>query len=199
MRRWMAAAAAVLAALTASACGGSAEESNTGRQASSTRGFNDADVRFATDMLPHHAQALSMVDLTHGKRLSPGVTALAEDIRMAQGPEIERMAALLRQWGKPVPATGRDHVGHHAGETDEHEMPGMASSDDLKELSRANGRSFERLFLTLMVEHHRGAITMAEDQLDSGENASARQLARSIATGQQQEIERMETMLADLR
>ena len=198
MRRWIAALAAVLAALTASACG--ADPSGGGADRSRTTGeFNEADVRFTNEMLPHHAQALSMVDLSYGKRLRPEMTALVEDIRMAQGPEIEQLAALLRQWGKPVPATGRDHVGHHLGGSGDHTMPGMASFQQLKELRRSNGRAFEQLFLTLMIEHHRGAITMAEEQLDAGQNTEALELARAIVTGQEQEIERMESMLADLR
>ena len=70
---------------------------------------NDADVAFATDMIQHHAQALSMVDLTEGRTLDPEVKQLAEDIRATQAPEIEKMADWLQDWDEKVPATMRDH------------------------------------------------------------------------------------------
>ena len=165
-----------------------------------SRRFNGADVTFATEMVQHHAQALIMVDAAYGKRLRPEVAALADDIRMAQGPEIEQMVGLLRDWGKPVPATGRDHVGHHDAAGGHHAagMPGMASARELTALDRAEGRGFERRFLTLMIDHHRGAITMAESQLDDGKNREAREIASRIATGQRREIDRMEQLLAEL-
>lgn len=183
---------ATLAAVVAlvAACG----DDTTTEPAPDPQGFNNADVQFATDMIPHHAQALSMVDLTMGKNLSPKVLALAEEIRMAQSPEIERMVRWLTRWGKPIPRTGRDHSGHDMGPMD---MPGMATMDDLAALEGADGRNFERMFLTMMIEHHQGAIQMARTELSNGQNAAAKGLAQDIVRGQQGEIARMEQLLRD--
>ena len=92
-------------ALTLTACGNDEPASDTSAQVSETD-HNDADVQFATDMIQHHAQALSMVDLTVDRTLDPEVQQLADDIREAQGPEIE----VRRQLG---PVTGRPGRGHH--------------------------------------------------------------------------------------
>ncbi len=153
--------------------------------------FNDADVQFATDMIAHHAQALSMVDLTVDKDISPQVEALADDIRMAQTPEIEQMAGWLEGWGEPVPATGRDHAGHDMAAMD---MPGMASMDDMAALENADGPEFEQMFLSMMTEHHQGAIEMAQTELDEGANPAAKKLAQEIISAQEQEIAQMQQL-----
>lgn len=198
MKRILALLTAVVAALAVlTACGGdetSGHGSAGGHESAEGQGFNDADVRFATDMIPHHAQALSMVDLTVGKDLSPEMQALADDIRSAQSPEIEQMAAWLEKWGEPVPETGRDHAGHDMGAPD---MPGMASMEDMVALEKATGSEFEQMFLTMMIDHHQGAMEMAQMELDEGENAAAKELAQEIITAQQQEITTMQGLLAN--
>ena len=96
-------------ALTLTACGNDDDtSSDTSAQLSATD-HNDADVAFATDMIQHHAQALSMVDLTVDRTLDPEVQQLAEDIREAQGPEIETMSDWLQDWDEEILATMRDH------------------------------------------------------------------------------------------
>jgi uncharacterized protein (DUF305 family) len=117
-------------ALTLSACGDD-DNRDTSAQVSTTE-HNDADVTFATDMLQHHAQALSMVDLTLNRTLDPEVQGLADDIREAQGPEIETMADWLTDWDEEIPETMRDHAnaGHDPGDSregmeDDMDMPGM--------------------------------------------------------------------------
>lgn len=192
MKRILALVATLVATLTLlSACGGNETSADNG---SAGQGFNDADVQFATDMIPHHAQALSMVDLTVDRELSPEVEALADEIRSAQSPEIEQMAAWLEKWGEPIPETSRDHAGHEMGAMD---MPGMASMEDMAALKNATGAEFEQMFLTMMIEHHQGAIEMAQIELDEGENAAAKDLAQDIITGQQREITTMQQLLAD--
>ena len=180
--------ALLAAAMTITACG----DDSANEPAVGGRGFNAADVQFATDMIPHHAQALSMVDMTAGKDINPAVAALAEKIRMAQTPEIERMAGWLHKWGKPIPRTGRDHSGHGAPPMD---MPGMASMEDMAALEQADGHEFEQMFLTMMIDHHRGAIQMAKTELAQGENLAAKRLAQDIIEDQRQEIRRMEKLL----
>jgi len=184
-------AAAVLGLALLTACGGD----DASDVATSDQGFNDADVQFATEMIPHHAQALEMVTLTIDRDLSPEVQALADDIMAAQTPEVERMTAWLREWDKPIPSTSLDHSGDAMADMDM-DMPGMASAEEMAALKGAQDAEFERMFLTMMIEHHKGAIEMAQAELDNGQNAEAKQLAQDIIDTQQQEIERMSQLLA---
>lgn len=165
--------------------------------------FNDADVDFATGMIPHHAQALVMVDLTRGRDLSPEVQKLADDIQAAQGPEIEQMVDWLNDWDKPVPETMRDHAnaedhgmsGHDMGD-DSSDMPGMMTEEEMSDLEAAQGREFETMWLEMMIEHHEGAIEMAKDEQADGVFEPAKELAESIESSQQSEIDHMNELLA---
>jgi uncharacterized protein (DUF305 family) len=165
--------------------------------------FNDADVEFSTDMIPHHAQALVMVDLTRGRDISPELQKLTADIPAAQGPEIERMVGWLTAWGQPVPETMRDHTnaedhgmsGHEMGD-DSSDMAGMMTDEELSELEAAQDDEFETMWLEMMIEHHRGAIEMAKDEQSEGAFAPAKELAASIETSQQGEIDHMNELLA---
>ncbi|WP_183093938.1 DUF305 domain-containing protein [Nocardioides stalactiti] len=171
--------------------------SNHGSTVPESEDFNQTDVDFATDMIQHHAQALSMVDLTEGRDLSPELTTLAEQIRMAQGPEIETMVDWLRDWDQPIPETSRDHVNAHGdGEMEMgSDMPGMMSADQMADLEAASGLEFEQLFLTMMIEHHEGAIEMAETEQEDGEHPDAVALAEVIEEAQTAEIATMKELL----
>jgi uncharacterized protein (DUF305 family) len=175
-------------------CGGDDETARPAASHTAANGdvFNDADALFASDMLQHHAQALSMVDLTVGRDLDPGLAALAEDIRSAQAPEIQVFTEWLTAWDRPVPETVRDHANAHDDGAD----PGNGhSGDDLAELEAASGAEFRRLWLELMIEHHEGAVDMAGDEVERGEFGPAIELAESIADSQGAEIDRMTEML----
>jgi uncharacterized protein (DUF305 family) len=188
--------ALLTAALVLAACG-SDEPAHETHSSSSQDKFNDADVTFATDMIPHHAQALVMVDLTRGRTLDPKVSALTEAIQMAQTPEIEQMTTWLTDWHKPIPATMRDHVnaeGHGRMEMDS-EMPGMMTGEQMSDLDAAKGPAFQRLWLEMMIEHHQGAIEMAKTEQSAGRFAPAIGLAKSIESSQQKEIDLMESLL----
>ena len=167
--------------------------------------FNNADVDFATAMIPHHAQALAMVDLTRGRELSPQVRQLTEEIQAAQGPEIEKMVDWLTAWEQPVPETMRDHAnaedsdgmgGHDMDDESDSDMPGMMTDEDLADLESAQGPEFEDMWLEMMIEHHEGAIEMAKDEQADGVFKPAISLAESIATSQQAEIDHMRELLA---
>ena len=169
--------AAAAAALTLTLAGCSASESSTDGNA-----YNDADVDFASDMIQHHAQALQMVDLTLGRKLDAEVVTLTEQIRTAQAPEIEKMADWLEDWDQPVPETSRDHANAHAQEHGESvemdtDMPGMLSAKELESLEGASGPEFQNMWLEMMIEHHEGAVEMAEAQVQEGSNAKAVALA----------------------
>ncbi|WP_416956811.1 DUF305 domain-containing protein [Nocardioides sp. T5] len=159
---------------------------------------NDADIGFATEMIPHHADALVMVDMTQGRDLSPEFARLTEDIRDAQAPEIEMMADWLTDWGEEVPETSRDHVNSHMG-ADDGDM-GMGDGmemdpDDLAELRDSGAGMFESMWMRMMIEHHEGAIEMAETEQADGLFPDAIALAESIESSQTAEIELMEELI----
>jgi uncharacterized protein (DUF305 family) len=171
----------------------------------STTEHNDADIGFATDMIQHHAQALTMVDLTAGRTLDPEVQQLAEDIRAAQTPEIEEMTHWLTSWGEDIPETIRDHTNADGGSGDMgsmdgddmgEDMPGMMTQDALKELEDAADAEFQDMWLAMMIEHHTGAIQMATTEQEDGQYASAVDLAGQIIDSQTTEIETMNRLLA---
>lgn len=175
--------AALLAALTVSACGG--HEAATGRA---------GDIVFAQDMIPHHEQALEMSALALAADASPEVTALAKKIQAAQDPEIVLMRSWLRDWG----AEELPHSGGPGEESDghEHEMPGMATGEQLLALAEARGAEFDALWIDLMVAHHEGAIEMAEQVAQTTDDLEVQALAAEIIATQAQEIERMQGLQA---
>lgn len=189
--------AVVLAATSVVAGCGDTDESPKNETHTAANGdeFNDADVAFASDMIAHHAQALAMVDLTTGREIDPELAALAEQIRMAQAPEIEQLTTWLTDWDRPIPETVRDHANAHGdGEVDS-EMPGMMSAEEMHELEESQGAEFEELWLELMIEHHEGAVEMAEDEQSDGTFAPALELAAEIESAQQDEISTMKDLL----
>jgi uncharacterized protein (DUF305 family) len=205
LKKMTAAAAATILLLGFTACGddGSASEAQAEQTAPNGDVFNDADVDFATAMIPHHAQALAMVDLARGRALSPEVQKLSEDIGTAQVPEVEQMVDWLTAWDKPVPETMLDHTnaedggmgGHEMGD-DSSDMPGMMTDQEISELEAAQGQEFETMWLEMMIEHHQGAIEMAKDEQADGAFGPAKELAESIATSQQAEIDHMNELLS---
>lgn len=153
---------------------------------SSTAKFNDPDVAVATNMIPHHKQAIEMADLVLGKTgVDPRVTTLAENIKAAQGPEIETMTAWLKDWGQSTDMGGMNH-------------DGMMSDDDMAALETASGAEASRLFLQQMTQHHQGAIDMAQQELDTGKNPDALALAQKIIDAQTAEITTMQDILNTL-
>jgi uncharacterized protein (DUF305 family) len=199
LKRLAVATAAITALAGLAACGTNDEKTGSatsGEQSSAA--FNKADVTFATSMIPHHQQALEMVDLMNGRQLDPAVQELAGQIEKAQSPEIDTMSGWLRDWGKPVPATsGSSDDSHDMGGMDmgSHDMPGMMTADEMTGLKQAGGTEFQTMWLQMMIRHHEGAITMAKTELSDGKNPDARKLAQSIIDGQQAEIDQMNQLL----
>lgn len=196
--------AAVLAAaaLVLTACGSGNGDPSSSSTIPSSADFNDADVLFATDMIPHHAQALVMVDMTRGRSLDPEFSKLTEQILAAQGPEIQTMTGWLQDWDQPVPETMRDHVNADEGSSDMggmnmggSDMPGMMSDQDLADLDAASGSTFETMWLQMMITHHEGAIEMAKTEVSDGEYPASIDLATSIETSQAKEITQMKALL----
>jgi uncharacterized protein (DUF305 family) len=187
-RTLLAAAAATLLMLTG--CSGDGEETTTtdGSGAAATE-HNDADVRFAQDMIPHHEQALEMAE---SAAASADVRELAAAIAAAQGPEIETMTSWLEDWGEEVPS-GTNHADMGHGGMDE--MPGMMDAEQMGALSGAMGADFDSMWLEMMIEHHGGAVEMAKVQQEDGQYAEAVALAERIEADQLAEIEVMRALL----
>ncbi|OMC00777.1 DUF305 domain-containing protein [Mycobacterium sp. NS-7484] len=156
-----------------------------------TETHNDADVMFAQHMIPHHQQAVEMSDVLLAKPdIDAQVRDLATQIKDAQAPEIAQMQDWLTQWGNPpMPPMDHGDMGH---------MQGMVSEADMTALREAQGVEAAKLFLTHMIAHHEGAITMAKDEIRDGKNPAALELARTIVSTQQQEIDAMKQKLAAL-
>ena len=157
--------------------------------------FGDADTAFAQQMIPHHQQAVAMAVLAETRAADPEVKKLAGQIKAAQDPEIATMTGWMTAWGKPMPMASTDHGMDMGGGT---AMPGMMSGADMTKLAAATGKNFDKEFLTMMIAHHEGAITMAKDQVTNGKNADAIALAKQIITAQEAEIATMKTILARL-
>ncbi|SNX56571.1 uncharacterized protein SAMN06272735_1024 [Streptomyces sp. TLI_55] len=146
---------------------------------------NSADVSYARMMIVHHTQALEMTELAPDRAASTQVKKLAERIAAAQGPEIDAMESWLTSYGKDPKGGAHDHAS----------MPGMATEAQLKKLKAAKGKAFDQLFLTLMITHHEGALTMATDVKGQGNNIRIEEMADDVVAQQTSEISRMRDML----
>jgi len=186
---------AIVLAIGVAGCG--SEDGSAGSD--STSAHNSADVAFATDMIPHHAQAIEMADMALTRAEDTDVIDLAGQIKAAQDPEIEAMSGWLEAWGEEVPDLGDDMSGmdHDMSGMDD-SMPGMMSESDMQGLADSSGAAFDRMWLTMMIEHHEGAISMAETELSDGKSAEAKSLADDIIEGQQAEVTTMQGLLDDL-
>ncbi len=189
------AAVLAFAGCVTTAGGGMGHDGHATAGADAAADANAADVMFAQMMIPHHEQAIEMSGLILAKDgVDPEVVDLAEEIAAAQGPEIEQMESWLEEWGVPsmmdADDMDADDMGAMGG------MGGMLTDEELDELEAADGSTGTTLFLEGMIEHHEGAIDMAEQHQENGENAEALALSASIIETQTAEIERMREMLA---
>ncbi len=144
----------------------------------------EADVAFIRMMIVHHGQAVVMSDLAPSRASDARVKSLASRIRAAQTGEITLMRDWLRR-NKKLPASGHDH----------HSMPGMITPDELEDLESSRSTAFDRLYLTLMIKHHEGALEMADTLLATGTDTTTIQLAKDVVATQQAEINRMRALL----
>lgn len=176
---------------------GSIPDAAVDRADSLRHSYTEADAAFMRGMIHHHAQALVMSEMvpTHGA--SRSIQTLASRIINGQKGEITLMRAWLHDHGEPAPEVAPDGTiagGHHGT----HRMPGMLTDKQMAELDAARGYEFDLLFLTYMVRHHQGAITMVENLLASqgaAQNETVFKLASDIGADQASEIDRMQAML----
>jgi uncharacterized protein (DUF305 family) len=190
------------AALTLAACITIDRSDSDGDDSSSSASkHNDADVEFAQNMIPHHAQAIVMSSMARKQAKDPELRRLAADIQAAQEPEIEQMSGWLKAWDEDVPR-GMDGMGdgdHDMGDMgdmmDDGDMPGMMTGRQMMKLGESSGFTFDRMWLQMMIEHHEGAIEMAKTEQRDGLSIDAIELAESIESSQTAEIATMTSML----
>lgn len=212
LRRTAAAAGVLTLALGLAACGSDDGHDGHGSDASAVQTarngdeFNQADVDFATAMIPHHAQAVQMANLAADRPLPAQLRTLVDGVHTTQVAEVETMVTWLTDWGQEIPATSMDHVnGGHGEDMDDMSdmdhmddgdaMPGMMSAEEMTSLAQASDADFPELWMTMMVEHHEGAIAMAEAEQDAGHFPDAVELAGAIIDAQRAEIATMEDLL----
>lgn len=171
------------------------------------RTYTPADVAFMAGMIHHHAQALVMSRMAPSHGASASLQVLAKRIINAQNDEIHLMQRWLRERGEPVPDPEGDggHMagGDHAAGHGDHDpmMPGMLTTEQMAALDAARGEEFDRLYLSLMIQHHQGALTMVEELVASPGGAREEavfKLASDIGADQASEVTRMQTMLRDM-
>lgn len=150
-----------------------------------TSRHNDQDITFAQGMIRHHQQAIEMAGLAEDRASSSAVKQLATSIERAQRAEIEQMTEWLRSWGASTPTSDPEQ---HMGE-------GMVSPQDIKKLAAMSGAPFDKAFLTMMINHHQGAIPMAKAEQTGGLSREAKNLAGNIADAQSAEIIKMRGLL----
>ena len=160
--------------------------------------FAHDDVAFMQMMIPHHAQALTMSKLASTRAESPEVKSIARRILAAQRPEILTMAAWLENKGVAVPSAKDDPADFDHGEHGHDTMHGMLTDAQLADLRNASGAEFDRLYLEGMIQHHEGAITMADAVATGGTDVQVTEIANEIVIGQGAEIDRMKALLAGL-
>ena len=191
--RTLALIASLATTLAVAACGTDSHDGMSGMNGmgsaspSSASGSSTAaasDVMFAQMMVPHHQQAVDMADLALARAQSPQLKSLATTIKAAQGPEISTMNGWLGRWGAPA-SSGMDHG-----------VDGMMTDADMARLRQASGAEFDRLWLTMMIAHHEGAVTMARDALATTRDTGVRTLAQAVVEGQTREISTMKAMLS---
>ena len=162
--------------------------------------YTRADAHFMSGMIGHHAQAVLIAGWAPSRGASQAIQRLTERVVVGQGDEIALMQAWLRDRKEPVPDADPAHYGM-AGMDHAKLMPGMLTAEQLAALDRARGPEFDRLFLTYMIQHHEGAITMVDQLMGSAGAAQDEivfKLASDIYADQTTEIDFMSKMLAQL-
>jgi uncharacterized protein (DUF305 family) len=153
-------------------------------------------------MIHHHAQALVMAGWASSHDASPSIQTLSQRIFISQTDEIGLMQTWLRDVGEPVPQPNPKGMRMVMNGV-EHDMlmPGMLTDAQLEELDRARGADFDRLFITFMIQHHYGALSMVETLFASHggtEDERIYKFASDVFADQTSEIDRMESTLAQM-
>jgi uncharacterized protein (DUF305 family) len=170
------------------------------------RPVDAADVSFMQGMIMHHSQAVEMTELLRTRSHNKDIQALGQRISISQSDEIKYMKQWLEDRGKPV------EMSHDRGDMKEmghnHDMnmdampmmmPGMLSPQQMEALAKATGPAFDHLFLTGMIQHHTGALTMVQDLFDTpgaGQDNVLFDFATDVDNTQRAEIRIMQGLLS---
>jgi uncharacterized protein (DUF305 family) len=149
--------------------------------------YNEADVRFSQEMIPHHWQTIHIAALVADRSTDQYVRGLAEEITKEEGADIRLMAGWLRTWNVPVPSESAA-----AG----HDMPGMISQSEISALEGRSGASFDKLWLTSLAKHLDTGVAMARKAVESGTHKGTKELAQRIVKGQEATIGEITRRLA---
>lgn len=196
-RTLLALVASTAVAASLAACGGGDGKAATTASPSSSAAPSKAssvpgragDITFAQQMIPHHQQAVQMADMAlRNGTASAKVKSLAMQIKKAQAPEIATMTGWLKSWKAPQ-KSGMSGMG------DMGSMDGMMSGEEMSGLGAAKGAAFDKQWVTLMIAHHRGAVTMSNSVLKTTSTQQVKSLAQEIITAQNGEIKTMQAML----
>ncbi|HEX3275047.1 MAG TPA: DUF305 domain-containing protein [Gemmatimonadales bacterium] len=160
----------------------------------------EADAEFMTGMIAHHSQAIVMAGWAPSHGASPELQVLAARIINAQHDEIATMQRWLGDQGLPVPEAKPGPMKMKMNGV-EHEMlmPGMLTEEQMHQLDQARGEAFDSLFLTFMIQHHKGAVSMVQQLFGSygaAQDEVVFKFANDVSVDQSTEIARMEKMLA---
>jgi len=161
-----------------------------------------ADVQFMQGMIMHHAQAVEMTALIESHTENRAVRSLGARISRSQSDEIQFMKRWLTSRGQPVSESMADMPHTNMSHGAMGLMPGMLTAEQMEALRKANGQEFDNLFLTGMIQHHGGALTMVKDLFDTagaGQDAELFNFATDVDSGQRAEIRIMQSMLKKKR
>jgi uncharacterized protein (DUF305 family) len=163
-------------------------------------GYTAADVAFVQGMIHHHAQALAMTSLVPARTSREDMRLLAERIEVSQKDEIAAMQRWLASRGETAPDPDPMHVQHGAGSSPH--MPGMLTPEEMTQLASAKGMAFDQAFLTFMIRHHEGALTMVKELFatpGAAQDAQLFEFASEVDADQRAEIARIRALLAKIR
>ncbi len=161
----------------------------------SDNNFIDADVKFMQGMIHHHSQALVMVRMIPTHTKTPELASMGQKIQLSQGGEIEAMTEWLTVRKQTVPMMMADGTVMDHG--DMAPMPGMLTPDQMKKLDAARNATFDELFLTGMIQHHKGALKMVADlrEAGGGKELNIGDFLNEVDNDQRMEIVRMYGLL----
>lgn len=184
---------ALLMAVALSSCGNSAVDAHSASTTTKLAAHNAADVEFVRNMIPHHQQAVVLGAMVPSRTANPEVRMMATHISADQQAEIWTMNGLLASWGEPIePPDTPDHGMEMSGMP----MKGMVDQATLDKLRTLDDEAFDTLWVTSMIGHHQGAITMAQDEIAHGQSPDAVHVATLIVTAQQREIAMMTHLIS---
>ena len=139
---------------------------------------------FAQRMIPHHQQAVDMAAMVPSHTANPTLRVVAIHISTDQRAEISMLTDLLKQWGAPTSAPSAMS------------MEGMVDDATMRRLPSLSGAEFDTAWITAMIGHHQGAVTMSQAELANGQSPDAQKMARLIINAQQREISYMTNLIS---